>query len=275
MHAPHSPERYIELMRAVFRKKRVARLGKVYGGMIGGLYPIDRRDHSVGVEGEIYRFLKLDPNEPWFNTATKEAASEEEVQQINIPEHLLPHLQRVPFVFHAKSHRLHFVSKDRSDVLGPSVAKRLLDQLFQPVISNGLFPAVEVTVMPDKETLERIFAMPTISTLRIDLVRPNADDGEDEEQRWLRRLADQESRRMRVELSAERGGTVTPDQDTISMAKVAAKNGAVLAEGRDAAGTRARESTTDRPLVEAVEVDSEYETAIDVLRRTARALDAQ
>jgi hypothetical protein len=80
---------------------------------------------------------------------------------------------------------------------------------------------------------------------------------------------------MRVELSAERGGTVTPDQDTISMAKVAAKNGAVLAEGRDAAGTRARESTTDRPLVEAVEVDSEYETAIDVLRRTARALDAQ
>ncbi len=275
MHAPHSPQRYVELFRAVFRQKRVARLGKVFGAMVGSLYPLDRADHSKGLEGEIYRFLKLDPNEPWFNTATKEAASEDEVQQIVIPDHLLPHLQRIPFVFHANTHRLFFVSKDRHDTFGPSAAKRLLDQVFQPLTSKGLFPEVEVTVVPDKESLDRIFAMARLSTLVIDLVRPNADDGDDEEQRWLRRLADQESRRMKVELTAERGGTVLPDADTISMAKVAARNGTVRAQGRDAVGNKVTESTTDRPMVTAAHVDSDLETTNDVLRRTAGALDAQ
>jgi hypothetical protein len=236
--------------------------------MLGPLY----REND-GVSGEIFRFVKLDPNEPWFNAATQEAASPEELRNVSIPEHLLPHLQKIPFVFYANSHRLYFVSRDRTTRLGPAAVKTFLEAALGNPGIESLFPDVHVTVVPDSETLEKIFSMHTLERLTIELTRPNPDDGDDDEARWMDRLQRQNSRKLKVELTAGRHESLAPDNETRSLAVVAASNGKVFAEGRDVFGIKQRESTIEKPLLESAQVDSELQTVFDVLRETAAELD--
>lgn len=275
MHAPHSPHRYVQMMFEVFRQQRMVRLGKVYGAMLGTVYATQRDRPTLGLSGEIYRFLKLDPNEPWFNAATKEVATEGELRAIRIPEHLLPHLQRIPFVFRPRSHRLYFAARDRQDSLGPLVAQRLFERLLAPLTNELGYPTIEVTVMPDQDSIERILNMPTLEKLSIRLVRPNPDDGDDDQARWLAKMEKQRTRRMELQLVAERNGTIEPDQETKVMARVAANNGLVYASGRDADGLPIQESTKEKPMLVPATVDTAIETTSDVMNRMADSLDAR
>lgn len=275
MHSPHSPRRYVQMMNDVFKLQRMVRLRKVYGAMLGTLYAARQGSPDLGLNGEIYRFLKLDPNEPWFNSATREVATEGELRSIKIPEHLLPHLQRIPFVFRPMTHRLYFAAKDRTDSLGPLVAQRLFDQLLAPLINEMDYPSIEVTVMPDQDSIERILRMPALETLTIKLVRPNADDGDDDQSRWLAKLETERARRIELRLVAERNATLQPDEETQIMAKVAATNGSVFATGRDVQGLPIQESTTAKPLLVPATVDSAFETTSGVIDRIADNLDAR
>jgi len=267
MHAPHPTSRYVDLFRAIFRRQRIVRLGKLHAAMIGSLHPIDVDNPIKGYTGEIYRFLRLDPAEPWFNVQTNKAATDQEVGEVKIPRHLLPHLQRIPFVFRPRVHKLYFVAKDRSDGLGPSAAVKLFERLIQPLVDQGKFPEIVVTAIPDKDTLERIFKLPILESLVIDLVRPNADDGDAAEQRWLRKLEDQKTRRIELKLIAERNGTIEPDGETKAMAMVAAANGKVVATGRDAEGLKVFESTSEKPWMQSTRIDTDHETVINILER--------
>lgn len=268
MHAPHEPARYIDLLRAVSARQLAIRSGDVHRLMLG---PIYREDD--GVSGEIFRFIKLDPNEPWFNALTQDVAEPEDLQAVKIPDHLLPHLQVIPFVFRSGTHRMYFVSRNRTTRVSPAAVKSFLEVAFSHAEIAGDFPEVNVTVIPEKETLERIFAMHSLERLTIELVRPNADDGWDDEARWLERLQRQGSKKLTVELVSERNGSLTPDQETRTLAAVAADNGKVSAEGRDAGGVKQRESTVEKPLIESVVLNPEIQLVFDVLRDTATALD--
>lgn len=268
MHAPHEPARYIDLLKSVSARRLAIRSGDVHRLMLGQIY----RDED-GVSGEILRFIKLDPNEPWFNALTQEVADPKDLEAVRIPEHLLPHLQVIPFVFRSKTHRMYFASRDRSTRLSPSAVKNFLETAFRHEDIAGYFPEVNVTVIPEKETLERIFAMHSLEKLTIELVRPNADDGWDEEERWLDRLQRQGSKKLTVELVSERNGSLTPDEETRTLAAVASDNGKVSAEGRDAGGVKQKESTIEKPLIESVVVNPNVQSVFDVLRDAATVLD--
>lgn len=95
MHKPHSPERYVSMMREAHSLRYLVRQGSLKCAMIGSLYTDDKENPEEGLHGELYLFIKLDPSEPWFNVETKEPASAEDVEAISIPTHLLPHLRRI------------------------------------------------------------------------------------------------------------------------------------------------------------------------------------
>ena len=105
MHAPHSPDGYAELFRKIYRAQRAVALGKLHGAMIGSMYGQNARVLPATFTGEIYRFVNIDPSNPWFNTRTQKAATEDDVEEVNIPEHLRPHLQRIPFAFNHSATR--------------------------------------------------------------------------------------------------------------------------------------------------------------------------
>lgn len=273
MQSPHSIGAYVELMRQVYRRRRIVSLGKLHGAMIGSMHLIDKEKPNRGLTGEFYRFIKLDPTHPWFNLETNRAATDDDVDQIKIPKKLLPHLQRLPFYFIPKTHRLYFVSKDKSDTLSPAIAKRVIEALVQPLVELGQFPNVDVTAIPDSESLDRIFRLPQLETITIRLVRPNPDDGDEAEIDWMKRLEELNTREVTFQAKANPNESITPDEGMKVMAGVAAENGRVDAVGRDASGMRVEESTAQRPLRHREIVDSDMETTANVLARVAQELD--
>lgn len=269
MHQPHSAERYVSMMKDAYAMRLMVRHGELHGAMLGSLHLEDKDNPVKGLVGEIYRFVKLDPNEPWFNTETGEVASNDDIGNIHIPGHLLPHLQRIPFYFKPDKHELWFISRDRKDTLGPQVARSIFQKIFDHLTILREYPTIEVTAIPDEENLERMLALPSLEKLVIEIKRPNADDGANEEMRVLKRLERQKAKRMTTELVAEKNESIAPDAETRSLAVVAARNGNVTVIGRNVAGIRVEESTEARPFIESVLVDPNIETAIDVLKRTA------
>jgi len=275
MGVPHSPARYLAMMRDAFSLRAVVPVGGVYGALIGSLHVAEPEDPRNDVTGEIYRFLKLDPNEPWFNAETREAATAKELRQISIPEHLLPHLQRIPFVFRPKVHRLYFVARDRKDSLAPSTAKLLFEAVLNRLTNELNYPPFEVTVRPDKGALDEVLSLASLEHIVIDLVPPNADDGHAEQERWKKKLKAQNVRRQTLRLDGLRNESIKPDKDTLELARVASHNGKVTASGHDLNGMKQELSTTDRPLIERVLVNPEVETVMLALKRTADVLGTE
>lgn len=269
MHAPHPTERYVELVQKAFRRRTIVRMGSLHGVMLGTLSRPQHHGKSVLLAGEIYRFVKLDPDQPWFNVDKKEPATEEDVESISIPGHLLPHLQRIPFVFNARRHQLWYVSRDQSNSLAPATAVRFLEFLLDATALQHDFPEVSITAVPEKTSVDEILNLPRLEYLKIELVRPNPDSGESAEERWLRRLEKQNTTKAKLELIHARNQALEPDAETREMASVAANNGIVYGRGRSADGLPIEDSTKARPMLRYEFVDTNVETAADVLHRAA------
>jgi len=269
LHAPHPAELYIQLFRRAFRSRRVVMLGTLHGVMIGSMVVHDQHERSARITGEFYRFVKLDPREPWFNAESNEPATEEEMERVNIPANLLPHLQVIPFFFNVRKHHLWFVSKDQKSTLGTSTALRFLNILLGEISQKADLPEVSVTILPESTSVDEILALPRLEYLRIELVRPNPDDGKRGEARWLRRMEEQRSSKMKLEITRARGEALIPDAETREMAEVAAENGAVYGRGRDPIGLPIEDSTVDKPMLRHEYLDTDIETVGHLLARIA------
>lgn len=269
MHQPHSPERYVSLFKDAIKLRTLVRLDTLHWAMLGSVSGPKGDGPAEELTGEIYRFVRLDPSEPWFNTQTREAATENDVGDIKIPAHLLPHLQRIEFIFKPAVHELWFICRDRSERLGPQTAVKFFQTLFNHLVQTQEYPPIEVTAIPDTDTLNEMLSLSKLERLTIELKRPNADDGADEEVKWLKKLAKQNVKTITTKLVAVAGASIAPDQETKALAFVAARNGNVSVTGRDASGRRVDESTKSRPLMIPYEVDSNIETSMDVLSRAA------
>ncbi len=268
LHAPHKTSDYINLIRDIFKRNLVIRLGSLHGAMIGTIYRSREFGEDIYISGEIYRFIKLDANEPWFNASTREPATDDEIEKINIPQHLLPHLQIIPFIFNASRHRLWYVAKDQKSSLGVSTATKLLKEMFEDSTRYLDLSEVSVTPIPESTSVDKILHMPGLEYLRIELVRPNPDHGNSGEARWLRRLEQQSITKAKLELFHAKNSIVKPDAETREMAEVAANNGTVYGRGRTADGLPLEDSTTNRPMLQHELVNSDIETTMDVLWRS-------
>lgn len=268
MHTPHSPQRYVDLLVEGRRRKRVFRQGEVHALMLGSLTGSKTAVEANELRGEVYRFVKVDANEPWFNTQTNEQASDEEVATLNIPGNLRAHMQRIEFVFYPKEHELWFISKDGNIRFGPSRAERFFQMLLDEVAVSKELPQVDVTVIPEKTALKNMFALHQLNRIVMQFKRPNPDDAADIAGRIMQRMEAQKVRTINEELIASRGQSIKPDSQTQAEAHVAARNGYVEVHGKDAEGVPVHESTVNKPLRVPMRVDSTIETAADVLLRS-------
>lgn len=269
MHEPHSSSEYASLMRAAFNRQAVIRFGALHVLMLGTLGRARQLGGSQVLSGDIYRFVKLDPTEPWFNAETREPATEAEVSRIQIPSNLLPHLQSIPFVFNLDTHLFWFIAKHKKDSLGAHTAERFLAQLLEPTASANQMPPVSVTALPESSSVERILKLPGLEILRIEMTRPNPDSTSSAEARWHQRMQDQGAAKLKIEMYHARNTELEPDAETKEAARVAARNGKVYGRGRSAGGLTIEDSTQDRPLLKHDTVDSDIETPTHVLERAA------
>ena len=92
IHPQHSREAYESLLRALISLKRAVRVRGDQHYMITHV----TKDKDI-MFGEIASFTNIDPHEPWFDQATGAEATDKDVEQISIPEHLKPNYRSSSF----------------------------------------------------------------------------------------------------------------------------------------------------------------------------------
>lgn len=269
MHQPHSPQGYIDLFQKAYRMKLIHVRGRADGFMLGAVYDAKNALLKDELHGEIYRFTNIDPDSPWFNTQTGKPAEESETENIEIPAHLHPNLDRMPFVFLPKSHQLWYVSKDRKASMGPLVAENFFQALFNATcIKHGL-PMVEVTVVPDLAAVDEVLNIHRLTRVTMVFKRPN-DDADEIEKRVMELMTRRKLNRIEEVMTSQDHEGIKPDTLMVDEAKAAAKNGYVLSEGFDVEGLPARESTIAKPALYSQSVNEEIESIAHVLSRISR-----
>jgi hypothetical protein len=274
MHAPHSEERYSELIEALFATKHSVTTRGASKMMIGRLYSGSGvTDDSDLVSGEIYTFFNLDARLPWLNTDRSEEALEDEVKEVFIPENLKPHFSKFAFVFILSTHRMYIQLRSGRRSLGIQAAATGIARLLaMPDLED--YAPVDVTVEPSKDVVDRIFEMPFLRKLHIELLRPNPDDGHRDERRLLARLESASASKMSEDWVSERESSLRPDEEIKTLARIAASNGFVEASGKDLNNAPTSISTRESPLIEKVLFNPRESSLIAFMIEQARRMNS-
>jgi hypothetical protein len=263
--APHRPSRYAELWTAASSIRGPVKLRGDTGGFIGSARHIDLGSRNERFEGDFFKFINIDTAGKWLDLRTGRAIDKDAVdRQVRIPENLRPNLRMLPYVFFPRSHRLVFVSHlDPKSSLSPSMARSLVEQCVQRADLVERFGKAEVTVEPDRETLRKIFSLPRLKTLRIEVSPPNALA--DVERRLFRLMDAQNADRLVQEYESKRPDGLRPTEDVKELAEVAQSNGVVSAKGVGDEGRVVSLSTEDHPHQEKIVFNPRLQTALHAL----------
>jgi hypothetical protein len=274
---PHTPEKYIELLQKMARYKFDALVRGDDALLLGSCRYLDPSNPLAGVRGDIYKFLKLDSAEAWFNTEVMDAATEDEIAEINIPDNLKPHFKKFQYIFIPKGHRFYFVSAKPKHNLSPRLVKRFFEAVFLRE-EFAEFGTLNVTIQPDPSGLSELLSLKRISILKMEIDRPNPDDLEDMEEEILRRLNKLNARTEKIEFMEASNEGLRPDAYVKALAAVANDNGFVAVEGKDSDGLKKYLSTKDMPLHETAkynpnltsEFDALYDKVVEIHREITR-----
>ncbi len=280
---PHKPETYIELFEAVLDGTQMADAGMNHKMFLGRLGTIVDDKPLDGLAGDFYRFFNLDKKSAWIDVVERRALKRGEASRMKeIPENLKPDASRFQFVFFPDTHKLIFTLKGEyfensltkpraAPSISPNRMVFVLEELFSTPKIVKKFGKVSVTAIPIKEKVEELLNLKRLQILTIDLTRPNPDDFATIERRHFKKLDDQNIDKQTVIVHAASADGIKPDEDTKQLARVAASNGKVRAEGYDAAGKKRIESTVSHPHIETAQYYPKTQQVIEVLIEKAGA----
>lgn len=196
--------------------------------MLGEIKPISDNGPEAGMFGRLYRFVYVDKSATWFNVARHDEATSEELSRISLPDELRPNTEMFDFVFYPKGHSLYVNTRSGNKVNGKrhgigigQVLKLLKTLALLPAIEQR-FGAVEITVLPDQEQLDRILSIHKLNKLVIEVSKPNPDELGQAQARVFDRLSGMKARKLKQELIAEKNESIAVDDDTRTLAKVPA-----------------------------------------------------
>jgi hypothetical protein len=279
---PHSPQKYVDLFDALFALSETADTTMNHKIFLGRVTPINEGEPLNGLAGEFYRFFNLDKRSAWLSTETRRALKKSETDRVkNIPDDLKPDASSFQFVFYPHDHRLVFTLRGQyfenslvNPRTPPSMSPRSLVSVLEQLCANPqivkAFGTVEITAEPMKDKVEEMLTLKRLQHFVVELTRPNPDDFKTLERRFLKKLDDQNVRQQTIELKAATGSGIVLDDDMKQVARVAASNGKVVAEGYNEQGKRVFESTEEHPCTDTVTYNPRIQQPIEALVDRAR-----
>jgi len=271
MPAPHSPERYVEMLNAAFALKNTVPLQGDWVALLGSVRVDEQDNDPLIVRGEFYKYIDLNAARDWFNVEKGKPAEKGDLDRINIPDELKPHFQFISFAFVARKHRLVLITKDGKDSMSSRQAAAVLSKLFKAPQLIALYGQIEVIVEPSRETLDAILGMDRLRSLIIEVTPPNPDDLEEYEKELFERMNAQRASSYRLELTEADNRGLAPDASIRALATVAQSNGHVTGVGGIRGKTKTV-STVDHPLSDKAIHIPEAETRGNLLLRKAREI---
>lgn len=253
--SPHPTGIYREVLKQISDKE--VPVGGSDKGKI--LAPKEFEDNKNLLYGRILIWTHLDADGHWLNKPKNIEATEAEKARIAaaLPDDFEPNYRSFNYIFVEDKHHLIFeVRNELSQRLSPNRALLMFGRLFDLYIDQD-GPEVEATVLPEEETLNKIFAIPKLRRLEIFVKKPNADDVGDEAKRILARLEKEGARSQKTELvKAAKKKSLEPSAETRKLAEVAAAgNGYVTGDGKDATGKKVHESTAEHPKIREISIE--------------------
>jgi hypothetical protein len=250
---PHPAGIYSQMLNAV-----TDRQVKLWGSDRGKITkPKPLEDNPNILVGQILLWAHIDPESPWLNTEKNVEATPDEKRAVvdALPGNLEPNFRPFYYAFVEDKHRLVFETRNEFGAhFSPQRAERMFSKLFGLLPKN--FPAsFDATVIPEADSVEKIFKIPRLFSLEILIKRPNADDLGDEYERILKEMEAEGADRYKVEKKkASKAETLTPTKGTKAVAESARENGYVIGKGKDANGKKIVESTEKHPKVRRFDV---------------------
>lgn len=242
---PHSKDIYLDFMRALFKQKGTA---QVFGDRMGVISSLSEARIAAGIlEGAITTFLKVDVDGDWFDVVELKEAADADIAKVNIPVNIAPNSVTYFFEFDANTHKLHYQSYTDGHTLTPQSARRLFQGLASDLAITKQFGLAKVSVVQEREGLDKLFALKRIDEIQITIARPNPDIfADDFEAKIEAHMEQTNARSITVQYNAESGKSVVPTAEIREVSETALENGQVDVRGRDAVGA-VRLSTKDFP----------------------------
>ncbi len=226
---PHDGNSYFQLLEKTWELRCKAKFRGKEQGTMGRPMSAKRGDVNF-VFFPIYKYYDLSPFGMWFNENSQQAReSTEENPLADIPEHWKPELEIINCVFVRSGHQIFF---DAGKV-GPYSAERFFYGLFQDNLLIDEFGPIDVTLVQDREQLERIYQMETLTSLSISIKRPNADDLGADEELIMKRMEGMDAYSWEQTITGQprRKESIQPDDALKAYMNVALENGSVSAKG--------------------------------------------
>lgn len=201
---------------------------------------------------------EIDLDEPLIDRQSYEETTAEEADVRLSSQHL--YNGRVfLYTFVERTHLLFFEARNEfGKFLSPNRAHRIFSRLFSVEILGADFPRVDVTVVPEDDTLERLLGIKRLDKVEIYLQRPNpADTHPDEVNAILAELEEQGAKNQDISLTRAPGAErIVLNAANYVRAKVAQFNGFVRTSGVTEDGERFAGSTKSHPKIVKAIVDA-------------------
>lgn len=254
MGEPHSPQRYLQLIQALFDLRQPVR---TRGDQFIIFASLDETDGDA-VSGTLGRFTEIEADLPWFDLDRMDAAGPDTLQRLSIPPRLRPNYRPFFFWLDGLRHIMVFEQRGQQISVSPWQVLRAMSELTAQPSVVAEFGRIEISLIQAEEALEDILGLRHLRRLRITYTLPNPDDLASFEATMQRRLAAQGIQRMTLELEADLQLTLEPDEDTRRLARSALSNGEVEAAGVDGSGEPVllRSNEHPRSTVETYDADA-------------------
>ena len=236
---PSSHKAYISLINALYRIREPVQIRGSAWGLIGALSEID----EFPIMGAFYRYLNIDPKEPWYNLIEGRPLATEHGEAIPVvADHLKPNFKQVPFLFYPEKHRLLF---DLADI-SHNGAHRIIEALASQEIIRNEFGEVQIIIESSHVSLDRILSISSMTRLEIFLTRPNPDDLDGIAEQVQNRMFDMGLFQFNQVLTSNRNMGIKPDDQAKGSMWLALSNGHINAIGYEGE-RRVSESTARHP----------------------------
>lgn len=266
----HTTLKYAQLFAAAYATEKAVKIRGNDWGLLASMYPSKVEDQQVPevFKGTIFRFLNIEPGEPWLNLKTHKAVKPNETP--DIPDYLRPNLRTSNFVFFPKGHRLFFDALK----LTPNCAQVLFAALFKQELIVKEFGPVSIHIETDRQEFEQLLAIANKQKIHLDITLPNPDDPGEDEADVIERLEKQNIRRKISDLTALTHDGIRPDEELKAEMKAARSNGMLTISGRDEANKRVERSTKLFPLLKLERYDPEQVSPVEKIFDIGRRLIA-
>ena len=248
---PHNPELYLELFRDAKRRKLTGRINRSRAARLGPFEELDIGTNGTIVVGRLYFYSDIDSGKPWLDDSINDAADENKLSGIKSElRKLHPEFKYMRYILNPKTHRIYFeVRNEEGKSFSPATVHKAFSSIFTDQGILEKFNEVTFTVIPETDTLNKIYAIEQLKRLRIELSTPNPDDWDDEFKEIQDMLDRQKAKSLTHELTRKKGTeSLEPDDFTKKLARVAAENGKVTGFGRSR-GMSVVESTASHPSI--------------------------